>query len=422
MEALIFFVDVLFRCLQFFICILFNECSFSMLLSQTLRKNITAAKTEYMVSALSAKSTDTARFLEPSFVDFIHIKVCSGKGGEAAPGRLRAGSLKGPGYGGHGGSIYMRSEAAEDSFTGLSQHIRADQGGDGGEPSVADGTSRGHHGKDKIITVPLGTIIREKYCTGLKDAEGRKIYKVKFLYQFLQDGETFKLCSGGLGGVGPSKRKKNDGRQGQLGEMKKIELELRLLTDCVLLGSANSGKTSLISSMTQATSRIGPEPFSTVRPQIGLLSYRDGLDIRIADLPAVCKPGPVFDFCNSRIFRHLWRSKVIILVVDMSMQGRDAFDEIQFIKNEVEKYDFRFNAYRRWIIVGTKCDMLHCDTLFNLDSLNFRVKSRIGEDIDVIGTSARFGIGVKDVVHALRKILFPNDIICVQSGSVVKQL
>lgn len=317
--------------------------------------------------------------------------------------------MNGPGFGGNGGSVFIKCREGLDSLSHIGGNFRAPNGGDGGDESVNDGNSRGLHADDTAMFVPPGTILRLRVKTGEKDDGGRTIYRRKFIYQFLRDCDSLKLCQGGAGGVAPSSFKKKDGRLGTPGEKKKTELEYRLVSDCALIGDANSGKTSLLGAMTSVLTRIGPEPFSTVRPHVGVVGYRDGLSFRVADLPPLYYG--IDDERRKRLLRHMWRSKVLVYVVDMSREDGDAYEEFIRLYQQVKDYDPRFFNERKFLVVGTKCDALNKDALFRLDSLHYRLQSRVDSDAVVVGVSARFGLGIKELVDELRHLLYPEAVI-----------
>jgi GTPase len=366
---------------------------------------LTSNRTFDIISRLS--QSDLESFPPPprDFEDRRILTFRSGKGGDPAPNARRGQKKNGPGFGGHGGSVILRSCAQLESLAELpeSNDISADPGGDG------HGYSRGLHGRDKIIRVPLGTIIRERIRTDKKTPEGRSIHAPKFIYQFLTAGESFQVCEGGVGGLGPSTFKKGDGRKGTHGERKSIELELRLLSDCALIGAPNSGKTSIVSALTSANIRIGPEPYSTRRPHIGTLQFRDGLAIKIADLPGITYGDASDKQRGIRILRHMWRSKLLLYCVDMS-SDIDAFEQLETLRKEILEFD-QNRFPRKEFIIGTKCDMLQRDTLMKLDSLFYRVNSNIGPEVPVVGTSARFGLGVDRLVKTIRDTLYPTQLV-----------
>jgi len=329
----------------------------------------------------------------------------SGKGGNPAPNTVRGQKKNGPAFGGHGGSVYLRGNPKVESFSDLpiESAISAEPGGDGSN------YSRGLHGRDTYIDVPLGTIIRERVKTDKVTPEGRTVHAPRFLYQFLKDKDTVQLCEGGKGGIAPLTFKKGDGRKGANGQKKSIDLELRLVNDCALIGAPNSGKTSIISSLTSSLTRIGPEPYSTTRPHLGTLTFRDGISVKLVDLPGIVHGDSNCKQRGIRILRHMWRSKLLLYCVDISNQDQDAFEQLELLRNEVHAFDGRKHD-RSELVVATKSDMLHQNSLVNLDSLFFRVQSRIGDHIPVIGTSARFGLGINRLVMQIRATLYPDQL------------
>jgi GTP-binding protein len=363
-------------------------------------------RTQSLIKRLFPDDDESFPILQRDFVDRRRILFRSGKGGDPAPNTVRGQKTNGPGFGGHGGSIILRGSSMVESLARLpvSDVISADAGGDGA------GTSRGIHANDTIIDVPLGTIVRERVKTDRKTDEGRAIYAPKFVYQFLRDDDTLILCNGGKGGVAPQTFKKGDGRKGSPGEKKSIDLELRLVNDCCLLGIPNSGKSSIISALTSTQTRIGPEPYSTTRPHLGTLQFRDGLAVTLLDLPGLVEGSFSDKERGIRVLRHTYRSKLLIYCVDVSNQEIDPFDQLELLRSEVRSYNPNNFPSRKEIIIATKCDMLHRDTLINIDSLFFRVQARHGDHIPVIGTSARFGLGINHLVHQIRQSLYPDSV------------
>mmetsp|Transcript_7358 Transcript_7358/g.15753 ORF Transcript_7358/g.15753 Transcript_7358/m.15753 type:complete len:218 (+) Transcript_7358:1-654(+) len=164
--------------------------------------------------------------------------------------------------------------------------------------------------------------------------------------------------------------------------------------------------------MSRAYARWGPEEYSTTRPHTGVIHFRDGVDIRVTDLPGIYEGANEDITKGRRVLRQTYRAKVLCYVLDMSNSdmftgGRDAVADLEMLRKETNAYT-EFNEAKPWMVIGTKCDMLHRDTLFNLDSLHFRTKARYGTDVPVVGTSARFGLGIERVVSTIRQLLYPD--------------
>lgn len=258
--------------------------------------------------------------------------------------------------------------------------------------------------------MPLGTIVRERVYSGHKTEEGRRIFIPQFRYQFLRHDDVFLVAQGGIGGVGPISFKKNDSRRGTPGVRSRLELELRLLTDAALLGKPNAGKTSLLAAMSRAHTRIGPEEFSTTRPHVGSITFRDRVEVRVCDLPGLAAGAHEDKTMGRRILRHTYRARVLVFTVDVArgeQSENDVLEEVEMLRREACLFD-PLNAEKPWMVVGTKCDMLHKDALFHLDSLYFRLRARYGFEVPVVGTSSRFGLGLTRLVRTIRQLLFPD--------------
>lgn len=375
------------------------------------QSNLLASKrTSAIIERLTNTNNESFPLYERDFVDRRQIVFRSGNGGDPAPTTVRGQKKNGPAFGGHGGSVILRANASNESLVHLpiDDVISADSGGDGHQ------YSRGLHGRDRVVEVPLGTIIRERVKTDRLTPEGRRIYSPRFLYQFLKDGDSMKLCEGGKGGIAPLTFKKRDGRKGAVGEKKSIDLELRVVSDCALIGAPNSGKTSILSSMTSSLTRIGPEPYSTTRPHLGTLQFRDGISMKIVDLPGVVEGDSTDKFRGIRVLRHMWRAKLILYCIDVSNTDIDPFSQLELLRNEIHEFD-KGQFPRKELVIATKCDKLQNDTLVNLDSLHFRIQARLGPDIPVVGTSARFGLGINQLVQQMRESLYPTKIQCVKA-------
>jgi len=235
------------------------------------------------------------------------------------------------------------------------------------------------------------------------------MYVPQFRYQFLRDGDTYLVARGGVGGIGPKSFKLNDGRKPTDGERRRIELELRLINDCSFLGHPNAGKTSLLAALSRAHTRIGPEEYSTTRPHVGVVRFRDQVEMRLCDLPGLKEGASEDKLMGRRILQHTYRSRVLVFVVNMARgqhSDHDTLQEVEALRREAIAYD-PLNEQKPWMVVGTKCDALHRDAMFHLDSLHFRLRARYG-DIPVVGTSARFGLGLTRLVRTLRQLLYPD--------------
>jgi len=360
-----------------------------------------------IVEMLSAEDVESHPRLQRPFVDRTWVEVKAGNGGNPAPNSVRKNAnapQKGPGYGGHGGSVYLQACDQIESFLDVPQKINADHGPDGKE------TSRGIHAKDYCLQVPLGTIVRERTYSGERTEEGRRMFLPQFRYQFLRDEDTFIVARGGTGGIAPISFKKKDGRLGTPGQRTRLELELRVLNDCAFLGKPNAGKTSLLAALSRAHTRIGPEEYSTTRPHIGVIRFRDRVEVRMCDLPGIKEGASEDKLMGRRILRHTYRSRVLAFVIDMARGERSAMEtleEVEKMREEAIRFD-PLNGQKPWLVIGTKCDALHRDALYHLDSLHFRLRARHGVEVPVVGTSSRFGLGLTRLVRTIRQLVYPD--------------
>ncbi|CAE7458342.1 obg [Symbiodinium pilosum] len=358
-----------------------------------------------VVEILGTEDVESFPRLQRPFVDRMWLSAKAGNGGNPAPNANRRPHIPtGPGYGGHGGSVILKATTQIESFLDVPEQIKADHGGDGYD------TSRGKHGKDYVLQVPLGTIVRERVFSGERTSEGRRIFLPQFRYQFLRHEDTYIVARGGTGGVGPKSFKKGDSRRPTHGQRTRLELELRLMNDAALVGMPNAGKTSLLAALSRAHTRIGPEEFSTTRPHVGVIQFRDRVEIRVCDLPGLSEGAHEDKLMGRRILRHTYRSRALAFVVNVARgesSEQDVLSEVEMLREEAIRFD-PLNKEKPWMVIGTKCDLLHRDPLFHLDSLFYRLRARYGEEVPVVGTSSRFGLGITRTVRTLRQLIYPD--------------
>ncbi|SBS92789.1 GTP-binding protein, putative, partial [Plasmodium ovale curtisi] len=412
------------------------------------KKNINdeILKSEALMQILTHTDDHIMLRNEKRFCDFLWITAKSGKGGNPNYKKQRSRKLKGEGYGGHGGNVILKSKKSIYDLIKIEQKIKANDGEDFKE------NSRGKDGKDKIIFVPVGTIVRKRIYCQKKNQNNRKIYKSVFWYQFLNENEELLVARGGKGGISYSLFKKHDFRLPELSEKILLELELRLINDVAFIGIENSGKTSLCSSLSKYYGNINSDMYTTTIPHVSNINYIDGVEITLLDTPYLFYNAHKDKARGKRILRHLYRSKLIIYVIDVSNDKlknvddqniedyyleslknennqnkhnkidqpsiddenlkeyyNDTIKQIKMLRNEL----FLFNPdylKKKELVVATKCDMLHKNTLLNLDSLYIRLK-HIFPDIEVIGTSAKFGLGIKLLSRKIRELIYPQYIL-----------
>ncbi len=268
------------------------------------------------------------------FTDRVKLGLMAGKGGNGVVAWRREKYIPkgGPcgGNGGKGGSIIFEADTQIFSLEAYrnSRQLKAENGAAGGR-----NLCHGRNGKDLILKVPLGTL--------LKDMNTGEI-----LHDFTIDKEKWILCKGGRGGKGndtfksPTNRAPNICTPGKEGETAEVELELKLIADVGLVGFPNAGKSTLISALADIRVKIAPYPFTTLRPNLGYIELEDLSRIFIADIPGIIEGAHRNKGLGYEFLRHIERTKLLIYVLDASgIDGRNPADDFQVLRNELEKYN-----------------------------------------------------------------------------------
>lgn len=286
---------------------------------------------------------------ETNFVDYVKIFCQSGNGG-AGSAHLRREKFVpkgGPdgGDGGRGGHIIMRGNAQMWTLLHLKyqRHIKAGHGGSGGKQC-----SFGANGDDKIIEVPLGTVVR--------DAESGE-----FIMEITSDQETRILMSGGRGGLGNTHFKSATNQTpryaqpGEPGTEGWLILELKVLADVGLVGFPNAGKSTLLSAVSAAKPKIADYPFTTLVPNLGIVSYRDRQSFVMADIPGIIEGAHQGKGLGLRFLRHIERNSMLLFLVPSD--AKDYRKEYLILLNELEKYNPELLDKDRFLAIS-KADML----------------------------------------------------------------
>jgi GTPase len=286
---------------------------------------------------------------ESNFVDYVKIFCQSGDGG-AGSKHLRREKFEpkgGPdgGDGGRGGHIILKGNAQMWTLLHLKyhRHFRAGHGEAGGKQC-----SFGAGGDDKTIEVPLGTVI--------KDATTGEI-----LLEITHDQEMKTLLSGGRGGQGnthfksPTMQTPRFAQPGEPGIEKWVHLELKILADVGLVGFPNSGKSTLLSVVSAAKPKIANYPFTTLVPQVGIVSYRDHHSFVMADIPGIIEGAHLGKGLGLHFLRHIERNSMLLFLVPAD--ARDYREEYQILLNELGKYNPELLDKNRFLVIS-KADML----------------------------------------------------------------
>jgi GTP-binding protein len=284
-----------------------------------------------------------------NFVDYVKICCRSGKGGAGSSHfmRNRTTAKGGPdgGDGGRGGHVIVRGNSQFWTLLHLkyARHVIAEHG----EPGRGQ-HKHGADGKDQYIDVPLGTVI--------KDAETGDV-----IIEILEDGEEIIITPGGRGGLG-NDHFKSSVRQSptysQPGEDGLEEwkiLELKLLADVGLVGFPNAGKSTLLSVVSAARPEIANYPFTTLKPNLGMVAYRDDRSFVMADIPGIIEGAAEGKGLGLRFLRHIERNPVLLFLVPADAD--DIRQEYETLLGELEKYNPDLLKKNRLLAIS-KSDML----------------------------------------------------------------
>lgn len=286
---------------------------------------------------------------EGNFTDYVKVFVTSGNGGKGSVHLHKEKFIAkgGPdgGDGGRGGHIIIRGN--KNLWTLIhfkfQKHFRAGHGGDGGRSR-----STGADGQDVYLDVPLGTIVKD-------------VITNEVLFEITFDKEEVIVLKGGKGGLGnwhfrsATNQTPRYAQPGIPGEEKEILLELKVLADVGLVGFPNAGKSTLLSAITSAKPKIGDYPFTTLKPNLGIVQYRDFQSFVIADIPGIIEGASEGKGLGHYFLRHIERNSILLFLIPAD--SKNIIDEYHILLNELKKYNPQLLDKER-IIAISKTDML----------------------------------------------------------------
>ena len=268
------------------------------------------------------------------FVDEARIHVKAGDGGNGCVSFRRERFIPrgGPngGDGGKGGDVILQTDAQLVTLLDLTypKQFRAQKGSHG---RGKDQT--GKNGEDLVIRVPVGTLVREDK-------------KEELLQDLLFDGQQFVAAEGGRGGRGnarfatPTQRAPRRAEKGEKGQERWLRLELKLLADVGLIGYPNAGKSTLLSRISSARPKIADYPFTTLVPNLGVVSREDRRPFIVADIPGLIEGASKGAGLGLSFLRHVERTRLLIHLLDVSEgPSRDAVKDFQTLNRELKAYD-----------------------------------------------------------------------------------
>ena len=316
-----------------------------------------------------------------NFVDYVKIFCRSGKGGAGSMHFRREKYIPrgGPdgGDGGRGGDIILRGNAQMWTLLHLryTKHLLAGDGVPGGSNQLT-----GASGKDVFIDVPLGTVAYE--------AETRHP-----LGEITEDGQTIVLLKGGRGGKGNAFFKSATmqapkfSQPGEPSQESWIILELKLLADVGLVGFPNAGKSTLLSVVSAAKPEIADYPFTTLVPNLGIVSYRDHRSFVMADIPGIIEGAAEGKGLGIRFLRHIERNSTLLFMVPANTE--DVKTEYDILLNELKKYNPELMDKDR-ILAITKCDLVDEDKIKD-------IKKHLPKKVPHVFISSVIGKGIDEL-------------------------
>ncbi|MCB0805118.1 MAG: GTPase ObgE [Bacteroidales bacterium] len=285
----------------------------------------------------------------PNFVDYVKINCRSGKGGAGSAHfhRSRSNPRGGPdgGDGGRGGHIILKGNKNLWTLLHLkyTKHVKAESGQAGGSS-----LKTGANGSDVILEVPLGTVAR--------DAETHD-----FIFEITEHDQACVLLEGGKGGLGndhfksPTNRTPKYAQPGESGLENWFILELKLLADVGLVGFPNAGKSTLLSVISAARPEIADYPFTTLTPNLGMVSYRDNRSFVVADIPGIIEGAHAGKGLGTRFLRHIERNSILLFLIPADSENISK--EFDILHNELKQYNPEL-LDKRILLAITKADLL----------------------------------------------------------------
>ncbi|HDJ4564645.1 TPA: GTPase ObgE [Staphylococcus aureus] len=323
------------------------------------------------------------------FVDQVKISLKAGDGGNGitAYRREKYVPFGGPagGDGGKGASVVFEVDEGLRTLLDFryQRHFKASKGENGQSSNM-----HGKNAEDLVLKVPPGTII--------KNVETDEV-----LADLVEDGQRAVVAKGGRGGRGnsrfatPRNPSPDFSEKGEPGEELDVSLELKLLADVGLVGFPSVGKSTLLSIVSKAKPKIGAYHFTTIKPNLGVVSTPDQRSFVMADLPGLIEGASDGVGLGHQFLRHVERTKVIVHMIDMSgSEGREPIEDYKVINQELAAYEQRLED-RPQIVVANKMDLPESQ-----DNLNL-FKEEIGEDVPVIPVSTITRDNIDQLLYAI---------------------
>lgn len=327
------------------------------------------------------------------FVDEASIRVEAGDGGNGVASFRREKYIPkgGPdgGDGGDGGSVYLLADSGLNTLVDF-RHMRRHKAERGQNGMGRNCTGRS--GEDLYVRVPVGTRVSDE------DTE-------ETIGELLKHDQKLLVAKGGFHGIGNARFKSSTNRtprqftMGTEGEKRQLHLELILLADVGLLGMPNAGKSSFISMVSSARPKVADYPFTTLYPNLGVVSVGESRSFVIADIPGVIEGASDGAGLGIQFLKHLDRTRLLLHLVDIAPMDEsiDPAEEVRKIAAELEKYSPDLAERERWLVLN-KVDLLDDD---EVESRKQKLLAELGWNGPVFTMSAVTGEGTKELVYKL---------------------
>ncbi len=330
-----------------------------------------------------------------NFIDHIRIECRSGKGGAGSRHLRREKYMPkgGPdgGDGGKGGSIIVRGNGQLWTLLHLryTKHMIAEDGAMG-----TSNQSSGLSGKDQVIEVPLGTVV--------KDNETGEV-----MCEVVKNGEEHVLLPGGRGGLGNQHFKTSTmqtprfAQPGEPGMSKWVVMELKVLADVGLVGFPNAGKSTLLSVITAAKPKIADYAFTTLTPNLGIVSYRNDQSFVMADIPGIIEGAHEGKGLGLRFLRHIERNSALLFMIPAD--STNIKQDYKVLLNELKQYSPELLDKDKLLAI-TKCDMLD-------EVMMKQMKKLLPKGVEHVMISSVAQTGLEELKDKLWKMLRPVEVI-----------
>lgn len=328
------------------------------------------------------------------FVDSVTLQLSAGKGGDGIISWRREKFIPkgGPagGDGGNGGSITL---VADHQIHSLEEYrnrsiIKAQNGQPGGSNNC-----KGKNGQDLTLKVPMGTLVKHSVTK-------------EILFDMTEDGQKVKICSGGKGGKGNTRFKTPTNQapfiytKGTAGTECEVELELKLIADVGFVGMPNAGKSTLISELAHIQVKIAPYPFTTLRPNLGILEFDDFTRLLLADIPGIIEDAHADRGLGLAFLKHIERTSALVYLIELApWQLRDPYEEFLMLRRELEAYNPEMHK-KPFLVALNKIDQEETAPLIE----SFRSQYTY-DPSTLFEISALNGIGTEALKEEIRKMV-----------------